>query len=340
VISAGEVGASFTIVDNASVVLRAIAAQMNAMQGTLDKMEASFKAIKLPPGAAASIGKMDKAMADAMGTAGKLETSLGDIGVAADRGAIAAAAGFGRIDAAIGITQGKLAALRSQLNNTGTPHAGGAGGAGGGGWAGARRGTGGGGGASHSPFHTNIHAGPMGMRTHDAQFVGGAVAGFTVWEALKAGADLQQVQENLKAGGVTSSEIEKATRQSYDIGQKYGLTARDVLQGANEIRNPLNKGTSADEGVQDAMRHMDTLAMAAVVLKAQGGKNGGDTAKELYDLVKSAEFRNAIGDKQFDAAINGVVRADVATGGIVTPNAFLQMSQMMKSSSSQRRNSS
>ena len=41
----------------------------------------------------------------------------------------------------------------------------------------------------------------------------------SVWEALKASADLQQVQENLKAGGVSVAEIEKATKQAYDIGQ-------------------------------------------------------------------------------------------------------------------------
>ena len=321
-ISAGEVGAVFTIKDEASVVLRAIAAQMNALQGNVDKISASFKAIKLPPGVAASIDRMDKAMNSAMASAGKLETSMSDIGVAADRGSLAAVAGFGRIDSAISTTQGKLATLRAEMSRVG---------GGGGGWAGAGRGTGGGGGhGGGGSFGVHERAGPLGFRSHDGAMVGAAVAGFSVWEALKASADLQQVQENLKAGGVSGSQIEKATRESYAIGQKYGLTARDVLQGINEIRNPLNKGTSADEGVQDAMRHMNTLASAAVVLKAQGGEKGGDTARELYDMVKSAEFRNAIGDKQFDSAIIGMVRADVATGGIVTPGAFLQMSQMAK----------
>ena len=197
---------------------------------------------------------------------------------------------------------------------------------------GAARGTGGGGhgGGGGGPFHSSMHAGPIGMRSHDVETGVAAVGAFGLWESLKAGADLEQVRQNLFAGGVSRSEVEAATSTAYDIGRKYGLTARDVLQGMNEIRNPLNKGTSADEGVQDAMRHMNTLAGAAVVLKAQGGKNGGDTARELYDMVKSAEFRNAIGDKQFDAAINGMVKADVATGGIVTPQAFLQMSQMAK----------
>ena len=133
-ISAGEVGAIFTIKDEASVVLRAIAAQMNALQATIDKVALSFKDIKLPPGVATAIGKMDKAMSDAAVSAGKLETSMADIGVAADKGALGAVAGFGRIDAAMATTQGKLASLRSQLNSTGAPHVGG------GGWPGAAHG--------------------------------------------------------------------------------------------------------------------------------------------------------------------------------------------------------
>ncbi len=54
------------------------------------------------------------------------------------------------------------------------------------------------------------------------------------------------------------------------------------------------------------------------------------SGRELYDFVKSAEFRNAIGDKDFDKAVGSMVSADVATGGIVTPRTFLQMSQMLK----------
>ena len=134
----------------------------------------------------------------------------------------------------------------------------------------------------------------------------------------------------LESGRSSNAEIDKATKAAFDLGDKYGLTARDVLQGLNEIRNPLNKGTTADEGVEDALKHYNTLAQAAVVLKAQGGKGGADVARDIYDLVKSAEFRNAIGDSDFDKAINSMVKADVATGGIVTPKAWLQTSQMLK----------
>ena len=118
-ISEGEVGAVFTVVDEASPVLRAIAAQFNVLQASIDKLKVAFKEIKLPPGVAASINKMTAAMDKAVAAGGKLETSMGDIGVAADAGAFKAAAGFGRIDGAIATTQGKLAALKAELRATG-----------------------------------------------------------------------------------------------------------------------------------------------------------------------------------------------------------------------------
>lgn len=330
-ISAGEVGAIFTIKDEASVVLRVIAAQMNALQGNIDKLATSFKAIKLPPGIATAIGRIDKAMSSAMGTADKLETSLTDIGVAADRGAVGAVAGFGRIDAAISTTQGKVAALRKEMGSVGR----GVGGGGGGAWA--RPGGGGGssghsGASGHGPLHTNLHAGPVGMRTGDGLLIGGAVAGFGIWEALKATADFQQVQMNLLGGGVSRAEIERASKSSKDIGNKYGLSARDVLQTMNEIRNPLNRGTTADDGMESAIQHMPALAEASVRLRANMGEHGGDIAKELYDFVKSAEFKNKIGEKDFDKSIKSMTDASVATGGIVGPDSWLKISQYARTS--------
>ena len=130
---------------------------------------------------------------------------------------------------------------------------------------------------------------------------------------------------------MSQAEIDKATQRAYEIGGRYGLTATAVLQGMNEIRNPLNKGQSADEGMQAAERHADTLARAAVVLRDQGKDRNGDVGRELYDLTKSAEFRNAISDKDFDKAVGSMVAADVATGGIVKPREWLQTSQMLKS---------
>jgi hypothetical protein len=68
-----------------------------------------------------------------------------------------------------------------------------------------------------------------------------------------------------------------------------------------------------------------------VVLRAQGVKDGKPMADDLYSLVKSSEFRNAIHGEDFDKAIDAMVRADVATAGRVGPAEFVKMSKYMRS---------
>ena len=393
-IEAGEVGAVFTIVDEASPVLRALMEQFNALQVTIDRTKLALKELVMPPGLTASVGRMTKAFNDAAGAVGRVKASLGEIDAASAtavrniEGIGAAATGasekVGSIGAAgataaeqmgaafntsLDATQAKVAQVAAEIKAAGSgaipvgvvtaPAAAAATGAaipadvaavaaggrtrtiGPGGeelphrTASAGRphsGWGGGGGRSSYALHArSMELGPVGVGGgHGAEAIAGIGAAVSVFEALKANADLQQVQENLLNSGVTPKEIEKATRQAYAIGGKFGLTARDVLQTINEVRNPLNKGTTADAGVEAALHHAETLARAGVVLKAQGGAGGKDVANDLYSFVKSAEFRNAISDKSFDESIGAMTKADVATGGIVTPRSFLQMSQMLK----------
>ena len=119
-ISEGEIGAIFSIVDEASPVLRALAEQFNALQGSIDKLKLAFKEIKLPPGVVKSITNMSAAMDKATVAAGKLEGSFGDIGAAAESGSTKTSASFGKIDESIATTQGKLAALKAELRTTGS----------------------------------------------------------------------------------------------------------------------------------------------------------------------------------------------------------------------------
>jgi hypothetical protein len=313
VISSLEVGGTFRVIDAASGPLKEIAAQLKAIQAAMDKVKGSLVELAESkfPGLTRRIGTLAERMDALAGSAQKGADSI-------DRA-------FSSTDAAIGTTIGRVQQLKAELASLNAPALLGGGGGGGGGrrWGGAARGHGGGGFSAHESL------GPVSFRGHGDGTVAGAVGAFSVWEALKANADLQQVQANLAASGVSPGEISRATSFAYGFSD-YGLSAREVLQSINEIRNPLNKGATADSGVEDAMRHMPTLSAAANVLRAQGGRNGGNTAIELYGLVKSAEFRNAISDNDFDKAINSMVKADVATGGIVTPRTFLQMSQMLK----------
>ena len=314
-ISSLDVGSVFKIVDDASPALKLITDQLKLLN---EQAELAKKAMT-------SISKTAFAgLTDQLSTVTKQVAGLGDVGAkAADK----MAASF---DAAAMTMSASVAKVAKQMEQLAV--AGGAVGAGGGGGGGRARllGYGGGGGGSHG-FHAHgPTAGPFSMSSGHGM-IAGAAGAWTIWESLKAAADLQQVQENLRISGVSQAEIDKATQRAYDIGGRYGLTATAVLQGMNEIRNPLNKGQSADEGMQAAERQADTLARAAVVLRDQGKDRNGDVGRELYDLTKSAEFRNAISDKDFDKAVGSMVAADVATGGIVKPREWLQTSQMLKS---------
>jgi hypothetical protein len=100
-IEAGEVGAVFRIVDEASPVLREIAAQFERMEKVVQSAKASFDTLRLPPGLAASISKMEKSFSALAGSA--------------DKGAAGAMAALGKIDTSVGATQERVAALSREL---------------------------------------------------------------------------------------------------------------------------------------------------------------------------------------------------------------------------------
>ena len=254
-----------------------------------------------------------------------LTTKIGDIdkqlGGLGDAGAAAADRMSNAFGAAATKMSEQIKALETQIREMKVAPSGGGGG---GGRAGMFNRTGGTGGPAAAE---SSGSGGFGLAAEAAGW--GSLA--AIWECAKASLDLNKVQENLKISGVSDAEIAKATQYAKEVGSKYGIVPAQILQGLNEMRNPLNKGITADQGMEDAMRHGETLARAAIVLRNQGKDSNGDISRELYDLVKSAEFRNSIGDAQFDKAVSSMVAADVATGGIVRPREWLQTSQMLKS---------
>jgi hypothetical protein len=160
---------------------------------------------------------------------------------------------------------------------------------------------------------------------HNPWAIGAAVAGFGVFEAVKHASELAAIQSQLRIGGVSEEQIKKATELSFGLGQKYGQPAVTMLKTMSEIRNPLG-------GMPEAMGHMDTLGQAMTVLRSVDKKSGGNVADQLYDLVRSDEFRNAIHGADFDKGIEMMVRADVATGGKVKPSDFFQFSKYSRAS--------
>jgi hypothetical protein len=299
---------------------------MNALQGTIDKAAASFKEFRLPPGVATSIGKMEKAMSDAMLSAGKLETSMADIGVAANRGAMGAVAGFGKIDASIATTQSKLAALRKEMNSVGAPHPGG-GGSGGGGWAGAARGKGGsGGGHGGSAMHFGAHErfGPLALRAvgDTALPMAAGFAGlFASYEAGKQAFDVAQADNNLRLMGASEDAIRKANASALGMS-KYGMSQTDALNALRVASVPLNTGGTTDTGLDAAASVLPSLGKFDQVARSLKGEGGGDASKQMFELLKADELRNKLTATEASKFIGDYAKVYVGTGGKVDPNTF------------------
>ena len=138
--------------------------------------------------------------------------------------------------------------------------------------------------------------------------------------AVDKAADLQSIQERLIIGGVDHAKVMEATAKAYDVAAKSGQKVADVLETMSEIRNPLG-------GINEAMHHIDKLGEAMTVLRSLDHRHGTGVAGQVYNLVRSAEFRNAVSGPEFDKAIDMMTRAAVATGGRVNPTEFFQFSK-------------
>jgi hypothetical protein len=317
-ISAGEVGAVFSIKDEASVVLRAIASQMNSLQATIDKTAASFKEIRLPKGVATAIDRMEKAMATAMKTAVKLEDSLIDVGGAADKGATAAAAGFGRIDAAISTTQGKLAILRKEMRDLGHVGNGGRQGVGG-------RGTHGAGGGG-SAFHLGAHErfGPLAVRATGGSAIpmaAGFAGLFAGYEGGKQAFDVAQADNNMRLMGASEDAITKANATAAGMS-KYGLSQVDALNAMRVASVPLNTGGTADSGLEAAGAVIPTIAKFDQLARSLKGEAGGDATKQVYELLKADELRNKLTPAEASKFVADYAKVYEGTGGVVNPKMF------------------
>lgn len=333
-ITAYEVGAVFRIQDDATPTLQRIAREFKELQGLVDKTNESLAAFgkgipfkRMTEGftalntqmretaasattiAAAFDGSVDKSIDGAIAQTKLLKDELRSAAVAAGEIRIPAGGGRGGGGGGAGSAAGGLSSL-TPGRGTRLPPGGGGHGRGGGplGTLGA---------SVPGPGHTHL-------RSHSPFVLGAVAAGLGIWEGFDKYADLATIEENMRIGNVSPENIQKAENLSYNVGQKYGLPVQNIMKSINEIRSPLG-------GMEPAMEHIETLAKASVILNAQDSKDGGHSADQIYDLVKSAEFRNAIAPKDFDKAIHGMVAADVGTGGRVNPGEFLRMSKYMRS---------
>lgn len=332
-ISAGEVGAVFVVKDEASVVLRAIAAQMNALQGTIDKTAETFKLLKFPPGLAGQIGKLDKLMTDLMGTAGKLDKSMEGIGVAADAGATAAAAGFGRIDVAIGTTMSRVATLKKEMDSIGRGMGnggGGGGGSGGHGGSGRRPGSHGG-----SSMHFGAHErfGPMAIRAvGDSALPMAAGLGLLLggYESEKQAFDVATADNNMSLMGMSPEAIARANAAAMGMS-RYGMSQVEGLNALRTASVPLNTNNTKDGGIDAAISVLPTIGKFDQLARRLHGDEGGDATKQVFELLKSGELRNQLSPEQMSGFIADYAQVYEGTGGKVDPKMFYQGLKYAKS---------
>jgi hypothetical protein len=100
-ISAGEVGAVFKVVDEASPILKRLMDQFNALQVTIDRVKLSMKDFMFPPGLSRSLTNMEKAL---KGVATQTETTSG-----------AVSSGFAKMDESVALTQANIARLGKEI---------------------------------------------------------------------------------------------------------------------------------------------------------------------------------------------------------------------------------
>lgn len=104
-ISAGEVGAVFKIVNEASPVLKALMDEMNALQGVIDRTKLALKDLTFPPGLNRSIANMDRA--------------LQGVATQAENTAKVTQSGFEAIDRSVGRTAALVGDLKREMRGIG-----------------------------------------------------------------------------------------------------------------------------------------------------------------------------------------------------------------------------
>jgi hypothetical protein len=80
-----------------------------------------------------------------------------------------------------------------------------------------------------------------------------------------------------------------------------------------DIGTPVNKGVTGNTAIDAAEAHIGTIGDALTVFRSLDGKNGTDLEKQVFDLVKSGELRNAVSsDAEFDKAISMMTQGAIA----------------------------
>jgi hypothetical protein len=304
-LSAGEVGVIFAVKDESSATLQRIADEFNKIQAIVDKVTAAVD----------KIGGADSGL-------GKLQEALGLTAKAGEDASRTITEGFGKVDGAVEASVRQVNALKdsflaaaeaAKAIQVASSHIGGGGGSGG---------PHGGGGIVSSLVGPNSIG--VGGLVSGAFSIPGMVAEFGGYEAFEKAADLDQARVLMQNKGVTPDKIDEAQRMAFSMSPKIGESAASIMKMMADIGTPLNQGTTGNSAIDAAERHIGTVGDALTVFRSLDGKNGTDLEKQVFQLVKSGELRNAVAsDGEFDNAMSAMVKGSIANP-MVGPEQWFQ----------------
>lgn len=155
--------------------------------------------------------------------------------------------------------------------------------------------------------------------------VGGAIAtgaGVGILDAygklVEHGQELVHVREQLVAAGLKESEIAKATSTAWEKADRYGLKVSSVLSDIKEARMVFGS-------TEHAMDFIDPLEKMRVVLNSVMEGSGDKAA--AYAMGRAGELKGLTQPGEFISYFDKMTKAIVASGGMVTPESFMQATQ-------------
>ena len=324
-IEAGEIGAIFSIVDEASPVLRRLAAEFERLDGVMKQVKEAMATVKLPPGVNAALGRMNENLAAIAGSA--------------DKAATGAAAAFGAIDKSVDTTMERVAALTAEMGKMGKVGAMPAGvsaavAAAGGGGVRARAGGHGGGGGGIQVFGGPGMELPGGGSAHVSQsssgfweLVGGLGVGWGIGKLLSAGGELEKQKQLLRGmGGISEAEINKTVQMAQlDTQKLLGSTIAGNVKGMREMMGIMPNLDIARE----------TYPMVFQAAKVLERLEGTPADKSIQTLAKMIELRGGgidpttheLSPGRFLSEADSAIKMIVASGGFINANKALQLMQ-------------
>jgi hypothetical protein len=140
---------------------------------------------------------------------------------------------------------------------------------------------------------------------------------------IEHGSELIHVQQQLAATGVSQAEATMAQAEAWRVSAKYGLEVSKVLGDIKEAQMVFGS-------TEHAIEFIDPLEKMRVVMNAVTEGSGNKVADSVYEMARAGELKGLQGPEQFMSYFDGMTKAITASGGKVTPQAFMMATQYGK----------